>query len=77
MDDFFHSLKRMVALVTVFFMPELIELFGSVVLFDSSFMKKVFFKAMEDREKLGIKKDDFLDAVIKLRDGLQNPVYGK
>lgn len=77
MDDFFHSLKRMVALVTVFFMPELIELFGSVMLFDSSFMKKVFFKAMEDREKLGIKKDDFLDAVIKLRDGIQNPVYGK
>ncbi|XP_043473067.1 cytochrome P450 6k1-like [Leptopilina heterotoma] len=73
--QFFHSLKRMIALVTVFFMPELIELFGSIMLFDSSFIKKVFFKALQDREKSGIEKGDFLDSLIKLKNEPQNPDY--
>ncbi|XP_067213905.1 cytochrome P450 6k1-like [Linepithema humile] len=72
---FFHSFKRMVALVTVFFMPELVELIGAKILFDSSFVRKVFWSAMENREKTGEKRGDFIDSLLQLKYGEQNPVY--
>ncbi|XP_043461775.1 cytochrome P450 6k1-like [Leptopilina heterotoma] len=74
-DRFFHSLKRMIALITVFFMPELVELFGSLMLFDSSFLKKVFFKEVEHRERSGLKNGDFIDSLIKIKHEQQNPDF--
>nr|XP_012218892.1 PREDICTED: LOW QUALITY PROTEIN: cytochrome P450 6k1-like [Linepithema humile] len=74
---FFHSFKRMVALVTVFFMPELVELIGAKILFDSSFVRKVFWSAMENREKTGEKRGDFIDSLLQLKYGEQNPVYSE
>ena len=65
----------MVALVTVFFMPELVELIGTRVLFNSSFVRKVFWNAIESREKTGLKRGDFIDSLIQLKNGEQNPDY--
>ncbi|KMQ82866.1 cytochrome p450 6k1 [Lasius niger] len=65
----------MVALVTVFFMPELIELIGTRILVNSSFVKKVFWNAMENREKTGEKRGDFIDSLLQLKHGKQNPNY--
>ncbi|XP_032667814.1 uncharacterized protein LOC116842550 [Odontomachus brunneus] len=73
--EFFHGFKRMVALVTVFFMPELVELFGTKLLFNSSFVKKVFWEAMENREKSGKARGDFIDSLLQLKYGEQNPDY--
>ncbi|KAK2586912.1 hypothetical protein KPH14_009845 [Odynerus spinipes] len=73
--EFFHGFKRMVALVTVFFMPELVELLGSRMLFNSSFVRKVFWDAMENREKSGQKRGDFIDSLVQLKHGEQNPDY--
>ncbi|XP_014482828.1 PREDICTED: cytochrome P450 6k1-like [Dinoponera quadriceps] len=73
--EFFHGFKRMVALVMVFFTPELVELLGTNILFNSSFVKKVFWDAMENREKSGKKRGDFIDSLLQLKYGDQNPDY--
>lgn len=75
--DFFHSFKRMVALVTVFFTPELVEMIGSPMLFDSSFVRKIFWKAVESREKSGEKRGDYIDSIIQLKNGKQDSLYSK
>ncbi|KAG4074729.1 hypothetical protein HA402_008455 [Bradysia odoriphaga] len=73
--DFFHSFKRMVALVTVFFMPELVEKIGSSMLFNSQFVKKIFWDAVDSREKSGTQRGDFIDSLVNLKNGKQNPLY--
>lgn len=75
--EFFHGFRRMVALVTVFFMPELIELIGTRILANSSFITKVFWNAMENREKSGEKRGDFIDSLLQLKHDKQNPDYSK
>jgi len=67
----------MVALVTVFFMPELVEVIGTGMLFNSAFVRKIFWNAMENREKTGEKRGDFIDSLIQLKNGEQNPIYSK
>ncbi|KAL0808584.1 hypothetical protein ABMA28_013026 [Loxostege sticticalis] len=71
----FYSFKRMVALVSVFFMPELVDAIGWPLLFDSSFIRKIFWKAVESREKTGERRGDYIDEVIQLKNGKQDPVY--
>ncbi|KMQ84296.1 cytochrome p450 6k1 [Lasius niger] len=73
--EFFHGFRRMFALMMVFFMPELIELIGTRILANSSFVKKVFWNAMENREKTGEKRGDFIDSLLQLKHGKQNPNY--
>ncbi|KAG6465215.1 hypothetical protein O3G_MSEX015006 [Manduca sexta] len=73
--NFFHSFKRMVALVTVFFMPELVDMIGSPILFDSSFVREIFWKAVESREKDGKKRGDYIDSIISLKNGEQDSLY--
>lgn len=67
----------MVALVTVFFVPEIIEIFGTSILFDSNFVKKVFWNAMKAREQSGKKRGDFIDSLIQLKKGEQSPDFSK
>nr|NP_001296015.1 uncharacterized protein LOC105397321 [Plutella xylostella]AIJ00774.1 P450 CYP6 family protein 14 [Plutella xylostella] len=72
---FFHSFKRMVALAAVFFMPKLVDLIGSPILFNSSFVNKVFWTAVEKREKSGDQRGDYIDSIIQLKNGKQSPLY--
>ncbi|KAL6436831.1 hypothetical protein ACFW04_004905 [Cataglyphis niger] len=65
----------MFALVAVFFIPELIDLIGTRVLVNSSFVKKIFWNAIETREKTGEKRGDFIDSLLQLKYGEQNPDY--
>ncbi|XP_073964527.1 cytochrome P450 6k1-like [Choristoneura fumiferana] len=74
-SEFFHGFKRMVALVTVFFMPELVDWIGSPMLFNSKFVRKVFWSAVEEREKTGEKRGDYIDTIVQLKNGEQNPLY--
>lgn len=67
----------MVALVIVFFVPELIELFGIKLLYNSTFVKKIFWNVMESREKSGEKRGDFIDSLLRLKHGEQNPDYSE
>ncbi|XP_063822387.1 cytochrome P450 6k1-like [Ostrinia nubilalis] len=73
--DFFKSSRRMVALITVFFMPEIVKFTGNSLLFDLSFIRKIFYEVLDSREKSGTKKGDFIDTIIKLKNGEQNPLY--
>ncbi|XP_071553971.1 cytochrome P450 6k1-like [Temnothorax nylanderi] len=74
-QPFFYRFKRMVALVTVFFMPELVEVIGTRMLFNSAFVRKIFWTAMENRERTGEKRGDFIDSLIQIKNGEQSPVY--
>lgn len=76
-QEFFYGFKRMVALVTVFFMPELVEVIGTRMLFNSAFVRKIFWNAMENREKTGEKRGDFIDSLLQIKNSEQNPVYSK
>nr|ARA91614.1 cytochrome P450 monooxygenase [Pieris rapae] len=73
--DFFHSFKRMIAVFTVFFVPELVTVVGPRVLYDATFVQNLFWKAFESREKSGNKRGDFIDTLIELKNGTQDPVY--
>ncbi|CAK1552776.1 unnamed protein product [Leptosia nina] len=73
--QYFHSFKRMFAIFTVFFIPELVRVIGFLVLYDSSYMKKVFWNIFESREKSGEKRGDFIDTLIQLKNSEQDPVY--
>ncbi|XP_061708323.1 cytochrome P450 6k1-like [Cydia pomonella] len=73
--EFFHGFKRMIALVSVFFMPDLVDLVGTPLLFNSSFVRKVFWEAVEERERTGEKRGDYIDTIVQLKNGPQNPLY--
>lgn len=75
--EFFHSFKRMVALVTVFFMPELVQMFGSPMLFNSEFVRKIFWDAVNSREETGTNRGDFIDSLVQLKNSEQNPIYSE
>ncbi|CAF4904828.1 unnamed protein product [Pieris macdunnoughi] len=72
---YFHSFRRMIAIVTVFFIPELVKVVGSSILFDSTYLRKLFWSAVRLREKSGIKRGDFLDTLIQLKNEEQDPLY--
>lgn len=65
----------MIALVAVFFVPELVEKIGQSILYNSKFVKKVFWNAMASRERDGIERGDFIDSLILLKNGEQNSIY--
>ncbi|CAF4904854.1 unnamed protein product [Pieris macdunnoughi] len=73
--DFFHSFKRMIAVFTVFFVPELVTVVGPRVLYDATFVQNIFWKFFESREKSGNKRGDFIDTLIELKNSTQDPVY--
>lgn len=77
MHKFFHGLKRMVALVTVFFVPELVDFFGPRMLLSSKLVREVFWKAVNSREKKGEMRGDFIDSLIQLKNGEKNPDYSE
>lgn len=63
--------------MTVFFMPELVEKLGSTMLFNSNFVKKIFWDAVDSREESGIKRGDFIDSLVELKNIKQNPIYSE
>lgn len=75
MYNFFHGFKKMFALVIVFFVPELMEVFGTSLLFNSSVVKRLFSDTFKSREKSGELRGDFIDSLLQLKQGEQNPEY--
>ncbi|XP_041984924.1 cytochrome P450 6k1-like [Aricia agestis] len=73
--DFFRGFKRMVALVIVFFMPELVKVIGNPVFVNSKYVQKLFWSTIEEREKSGVKRGDFIDSIIQLKNSEQNSLY--
>lgn len=67
----------MLAITVVFFVPELVKIFGSSILFNVEYMRRAFWQAMNTREKSGVKRDDYMDLLIKLKNGEQNDIYSK
>ncbi|XP_061729694.1 cytochrome P450 6k1-like [Cydia pomonella] len=75
LSSYFYSFRRMLALVSVFFMPDVVDRTGSLLFFNSKFMRKVFWTAMDEREKSGEKRGDFIDFAKHLQSEQQNPLY--
>ncbi|XP_015119349.1 cytochrome P450 6k1-like [Diachasma alloeum] len=74
-SNMFHGFKRKVALVLLFFVPNLVEKIDSYILTNFNFIRKLFWTAIEERERIGSKRGDFIDSLVKLKNGEQNPVY--
>lgn len=72
-----HGFKRMVAMVTLFFMPELVKIIGTRIFSNFSFMRKIFWTVIENREKTGEKRGDFIDLLLQIKNDKQNPIYSK
>ncbi|CAD6230896.1 GSCOCT00006873001.2-RA-CDS [Cotesia congregata] len=73
--SFFRGFKRMIALVTVFFIPKLVEIIGTKILFDSTFLQKVFQDSIKSREESGGKRGDYVDSIIELKNDKQSPLW--
>ncbi|CAK1552775.1 unnamed protein product [Leptosia nina] len=73
--NYFHSWKRMVAVFTVFFVPELITVLGARILYDSSFIEQKFWQILNAREKSDAKRGDFIDTLIELKNREQDSLY--
>lgn len=70
--DFFQGIKRMTALIAVFFIPEIIEFYGGGVFVKPDFVKQVFWDALKSREETKEKRGDFIDSLIKIKNEEQN-----
>ncbi|XP_014209324.2 cytochrome P450 6k1-like [Copidosoma floridanum] len=73
--DFFHGFKRMVALVNLFFMPEIATIIGPRLLLSKSLVRTILRKSLKNREETDNKRGDFIDILIELKNGEQNPIY--
>ncbi|XP_063371832.1 cytochrome P450 6k1-like [Cydia amplana] len=74
MSEYFYSFERMLALVSVFFMPDAVDsVIGSLLFFKSKFIRKVFWTAMEERERSGEERGDFVDLAKKMQNEPQSP----
>lgn len=75
--DFFQGMKRMTALIAVFFIPEVIEFYGGGVFVSPNFVKTAFWNALKAREETGKKRGDFIDSLIKMKNEEQNNDFSK
>ncbi|XP_063630770.1 cytochrome P450 6k1-like [Cydia splendana] len=74
MSEYFYSFERMLALVSVFFMPDAVDsIIGSLLFFKSHFIRKVFWTAMEERKTSGEERGDFVDFAKKMQNEPQSP----
>lgn len=67
----------MIAIVILFFIPELVNIFGSIILFNLSPVHKIFWGAVANRERSQQKRGDYIDSIILLKNGQQDPIYSK
>ncbi|KAH0546799.1 hypothetical protein KQX54_015298 [Cotesia glomerata] len=73
--SFFRGFRRMIALVTVFFIPKLVEIFSTRILFDSTYLQKVFQDSIKSREESRSKRGDYVDSIIELENDKQSPLW--
>ncbi|XP_034937409.1 cytochrome P450 6k1-like isoform X2 [Chelonus insularis] len=73
--NMYHGTDRMRALITVFFIPEIVKYGGSLLLYKLKYAKQIFWEALQSREKSGATRGDFIDALVSMKNGEQNPIY--
>ncbi|XP_014206459.1 cytochrome P450 6k1 [Copidosoma floridanum] len=72
---FFHGFKRRVALVALFFIPEVATFIGPKMLVNVSSIKKILRQVLQEREESGQRRGDFIDSLIEMKNGEQNPIH--
>ncbi|XP_034945621.1 cytochrome P450 6k1-like [Chelonus insularis] len=72
----FHGATRMRALLTVFFMPEIVKYFGFLVLFKLKHSMKIFWEKFNARYTGQTQpRNDYLDALVSLKNSEPSPLY--
>ncbi|XP_030752443.1 cytochrome P450 6j1-like [Sitophilus oryzae] len=69
-EMFEMDISQSFRLFSYFFVPKLVSLF-KFKLFDTSYFRQVFLETLSEREKSGIKRNDFVDLLIHVRDMFQ------
>ncbi|KAK0178742.1 hypothetical protein PV327_007605 [Microctonus hyperodae] len=60
---------------TKFTKTELVKVIGLSKLFHAQFMQKILWNTIESREESKFKRGDFINTIIQLKNGEQNPIY--
>ncbi|XP_034937404.1 cytochrome P450 6k1-like [Chelonus insularis] len=72
----FHGSDRMRALITVFFIPEIVRYGGYMFLFKLKHAKKLFWDGLRARDTAQTaQRGDFIDALVSLKHAEQSPLY--
>lgn len=71
------GLKRGIILIIHFFLPELIPVTALVSKGPAKFFSDIFWDSYTTRERAGNKRGDLVDYLMSLKNGKQNPNFGK
>ncbi|XP_023245011.1 cytochrome P450 6k1-like [Copidosoma floridanum] len=71
----FYGLKRKIAVLNLLYVPELLTFIGFCVLSSRSLIRKYLWNSIKNRAETSNKRGDFIDAVIDLKNGKQDPIY--
>ncbi|KAL1500888.1 hypothetical protein ABEB36_006309 [Hypothenemus hampei] len=64
---FEFSIYRTICLFSYFFVPKLVSIF-KLQLFDTDYFKKVFLETLSFRQETGLKRNDFVDLLINIKE---------
>ncbi|XP_023245003.1 cytochrome P450 6k1-like [Copidosoma floridanum] len=73
----FYGLKRKIALLNLFYIPELSTLFGSYLQSNKTLIRSCLWNSINNREETNKIRGDFVDALIDLKNSNQNPMYSE
>jgi len=75
--NIFYGFMRDILTIMYFFIPEWIPLFGPIIKMYTNYFRQIFWESMNIREKTGYKRGDFIDFLLTLKNGEQDPIYSK
>ncbi|XP_072757476.1 cytochrome P450 6k1-like isoform X2 [Anoplolepis gracilipes] len=71
----FRGIKRSIAFIILFFIPEWGPLIGPLIKEPANYFREIFWDSMNTREKMGYKRGDIIDSLLALKNGEQDPIY--
>ncbi|XP_039304987.1 LOW QUALITY PROTEIN: cytochrome P450 6k1 [Solenopsis invicta] len=71
----FEGLKSSIVFRILFFFPKWDFLIAPFTKQHANYFREVFWDSMNNRERLGFKRGDMIDAMLALKNGEQDPIY--
>lgn len=64
-------------MISVFFLPKLVDIIGHLIYYDMSYFKDEFWQVVDTREKTGLKRGDYIDSILTLKNMKQDDLFSK
>ncbi|KAL6258724.1 hypothetical protein P5V15_010674 [Pogonomyrmex californicus] len=71
----FRGLKSSIIFIILFFIPEWAFLLGPFIAKTKNNFRNIFWESMNARQKKEFNREDFIDSMLMLKNGEQNPIY--